>query len=430
MFAKEKYGGGRVVTETLTDRSAGVEMPQYEALVHILWELPFPLRLPPIGLFCWEPAEGTALFDPRPEVGDLAWRRKSHLLKAEEVFANLGTPNQCYPTHDYLITSRLRSGRQIKTVQLTRGPEGGFVEARPYAVANIFLCLRRRAEYTSAGVLERAGVALNNVLDMYRFVTMDPLARSVRPDRDCYYALVSVADLPNTLGDVAPQAALRMVSNVAFGSIIGVNRAHHIGLDSFDDLLAGEVIPADAQQLFESLISRTHSIELFHQLIFSAIRRLKRNEHALAVLDAQSAFESLVSVLIVEALTRQGQSKQQIEAGMASGGRLNTLQRRLEELDRVAGDEANAQPRRFLGCQEEVQWRGALYSLRNRIVHEGLRPVSFKEAKAGVVAGLHAIHHIQDLTPLFARPMIWSGAALDLGHIQESAGRISRLFEA
>jgi len=88
-------------------------MPQYEALVHILWELPFPLRLPPVGLFCWEPAEGTALFDPRPEVGELAWRRKSRLLKAEEVFANLGTPNQCYPTHDYLITSRLRSGRQI-----------------------------------------------------------------------------------------------------------------------------------------------------------------------------------------------------------------------------------------------------------------------------------------------------------------------------
>lgn len=344
---------------------------------------------------------------------------------------NLGIPNQCYPTHDYLITSRLRSGRQIKTALLTRGPDGGFVEARPYAVANIFLCLRQRAEYPTAGVPERASVALNNVLDIYRFVTMDPLARSVRPDRDCYYALVSVADLPKNLGDIEPQAALRMVSNVAFGSVIGVNRAHHIGLDSFDDLLAGEVIPADVQQLFESLISGSHSLELFHQLVFSAIRRLKRNEHALAVLDAQSAFESLVAILVVEALTRQGQSKQQIEAEMASGGRLNTLQGRLEELDRIAaGGAANAQTRRFLGCQEEVRWRGALYSLRNRIVHEGLRSVPFKEAKAGVVAGLHAIHQIQDLTPVFARPMIWSGAALELDHVQESAGRISRLFEA
>jgi hypothetical protein len=189
---------------------------------------------------------------------------------------------------------------------------------------------------------------------------MDPLARSVRPDRDCYYALVSVADLPKNLGDVEPQAALRMVSNVVFGSVIGVNRAHHVGLDSFDDLLAGEVIPADAYQLFESLISGAHSLELFHQLMFSAIRRLKRNEHALAVLDAQSAFESLVAVLVVEALTRQGRSTQQIKAEMASGGRLNTLQRRLKELDRVAaGDAANARSRRFLGCREEVRWRGA-----------------------------------------------------------------------
>jgi hypothetical protein len=169
---------------------------------------------------------------------------------------------------------------------------------------------------------------------------MDPLARSVRPDRDCYYALVSVADLPKNLGDVEPQAALR--------------------LDSFDDLLAGEVIPADAYQLFESLISGAHSLELFHQLMFSAIRRLKRNEHALAVLDAQSAFESLVAVLVVEALTRQGRSTQQIKAEMASGGRLNTLQRRLKELDRVAaGYAANARSRRFLGCREEVRWRGA-----------------------------------------------------------------------
>jgi hypothetical protein len=406
-------------------------MPQYEALVHILWELPFPLRLPPVAMFCWEPAEGVALLDPRPEVGDLVWKRKSRLLKAEEVFTNLGAPNQCYPAHDYLITSRLRSGLQIKTAHLMHGPDGGFAEPRPYAVANIFLCLRQRAGYSAAGVLERAGVSLNNVLDVYRFITMDPLVRSVRPDHDCYYTLVSVADLPKNLGDLEPRAALRMVSNVAFGSVIGVNRAHHIGLNSFDDLSAGDVIPADAQQLFESLISRAHSLELFHQLVFSAIRRLKRKEYALAVLDAQSAFESLIAVLIVEALTRQGKSKQQIELEMDNGGRFHTLQRRLKELDRISAKATtNATPRRFLSSQEEVRWRGVLYSLRNRIVHEGLRSVQFKEAKAAVVAGLHAIHRIQDLTAEFVRPMIWSEATLNLDHIQESAGRISRLFEA
>ena len=117
---------------------------------------------------------------------------------------------------------------------------------------------------------------------------------------------------------------------------------------------------------------------------------------------------------------------------MAPGGRVHTLQRRLEELDRVAATQAgpNIQPVRFLGSREEATWRNGLYSLRNRIVHEGLREVPFAGAKAGLVAGLHAIHRVQDLTPAFNRMMIWSGPALDLGHLQESSGRLSRLFEA
>ncbi|MBI4331649.1 MAG: hypothetical protein HY673_10250 [Chloroflexi bacterium] len=407
-------------------------MPQYEALVHVLWELPFPLRLPPVAFFCWEPGEGVALFDPRPEVGELAWKRRSGFLQAAEVFAEPGLSNECYPTHDYHITSELRSGREIKTALLTCGPAGGFAEARPYTVANIFLCLRQRADYVSAAVLERADDALNNILDVYRFVTMDPLARSVRADHDCYYTLVSVADLPPEVGEIEPRSALQMVACLSFGSVIGMNRAHHVGLNSFDDLLAGEIIPSDVLRLFDFLISAPHDLELFHQLIFSAIRRLKRNEHALAVLDAQSALESLVAVLVVENLTRQGKTLQQIEAEMAPGGRFHTLQRRLEELDRIAVTQtpSSAQPRRFLSSPEEAQWRTALYGLRNRIVHEGLRTVPFVDAKAALVAGLHAIYRIQDLAHPFGRAMIWSGATLDLGHIQQSAGRISRLFEA
>jgi len=407
-------------------------MPEYKAIAHIFWELPFPLRLPPNAFFCWEPAEGIGLFDPRPDVGELAWRRKSSFLAATEVFADLGAPNDGYPTHDYLITSMLRSGREIKTAVLTRGPVGGFAEARPYTVANMFLCLRNKADYSTKEVLERAGIALNNILDVYRFVTIDPLVRSVRADLDCYYTVVSVAELPRETRDIEAQAALRMVGSLAFGMVIGVNRTHHVGLNSFDDLFAGEAIPEDVLRLFSSLIETPHNLELFHQLVFSAVRRLKRNEHALAVLDAQSAVESLVAVLISENLQKQGQTPQRIEAEMAPGGRLHTLQRRFEELDRLAAKLAPAgtPPRRFIGSPEEAQWRQALYRLRNRIVHEGLRSVPFAEAKTALVAGLHAIHAIQDLTPTFARAMIWSGAALDLAHVQQSAGRLSRLFEA
>lgn len=407
-------------------------MPRYEALVHVVWELPFPLRLPPAAFLCWEPGEGLALFDPKPEVGDLVWRRRSTLLKAAEVFPKLGHPNECYPGHDYMLTTRFPAGREIKTALLTHGSDGGFVEARPYTVANIFLCLRQRADYASEGVVERAAASLNNIVEVYRFLTMDPLARLVRADQDCYYTLLSVGDLPPESPEIEPQSALQHVASVSFGSVIGVNRAHRIGLNSFDDLLAGDTLPLDVLRLFNSLVSSPHELELSHQLMFSAIRRLKRSEHALAVLDAQSALESLVAVLVVEDLKRRGQTDQQIEAEMAPAGKLNTLQRRFEELDRVAlaRTPSDTQPRRFLGSPEETQWRTSLYRLRNRIVHEGLRTVPFADAKAGLVAGPHAIHRIQDLTPSFGRAMMWSGAALDLGHVQESAGRISRLFEA
>lgn len=407
-------------------------MPQYEALVHVFWELPFALRLPPHAFYCWEPVEGVALFDPKPEVGEFVWRRNSRFLQAADVFEDVGSPNQCYPTHDYFMTSEISSGRKIKTALLTRGPEGGFSEARPFTIANVFLCLRRKSEYADSTIIQRAGVALNNIVDIYRFVTMDPLVRSVRADLDCYYTLVSVADLPEDRAEMEPQEALRMVPDLSFGAVIGVNRAHHVGLNSFDDLLAGNVIPPDAISLIDSLISKPHELELFHQLIFSAIRRLKRNESALAVLDAQSSFESLVAVLVVESLQRKGEAPEKIETEMSPGGSLHTLQRRLEHLDRTATkDAADGEPSpRFLSSPEETQWRSKLYRLRNRIVHEGIRIIDFSEAKAALVAGLHAIYSIQSLSSDFQRTMIWSGAALDLVHIKKTAGRLSRLFEA
>lgn len=203
-------------------------MPKYEALAHVIWELPFPLRLPAQAFVIWEPDEGVALFDPRPGVGELCWKRQSELLPLSEVFKDSGPANDCYPTHDYLIASKLRSGKEVKTAMLTRGPTGGFVEPRPYAVANLFLCLRHKADYSAKRVLERAGLALNNVLDLYRFVTMDPLVRSVRADLDCYYTMVSVGELPASTGDIEASAALSLVGKVSFGSVIGVNRAHHV----------------------------------------------------------------------------------------------------------------------------------------------------------------------------------------------------------
>lgn len=110
-------------------------MPKYTGVAHVQWELPFPLRLPEVGLSCWEPEEGVAALVPTHGVGTFGWSRTSPLLSVEEVF---GAPSQglaTLPTHDYRIASVLGSGREVMTAELTRGPNGGFTTHPAGAVA-------------------------------------------------------------------------------------------------------------------------------------------------------------------------------------------------------------------------------------------------------------------------------------------------------
>jgi hypothetical protein len=402
-------------------------MPTYEAIAHVLWELPFPLRLPPEMFAIWEPAEGVAFFDPRPGIGEVTWRRSSSLITPAAAGVDAGPPNSCFPEYDYRLTSVLKSGEEVTTAVLTRGPDGGFTEPRQYALANIFLCLRRREDYAAPETVTRASEALNNLLEIYRFVSMDPSVRAVRAEHDAYYNVVSVGLLPSDLGDVDVIAALRKIGQVRFGREIGVTRSHHIGLNSFDDLFARDQLPTDNFRIFERLVRFPHELELFHQLILSAVRRLKRTEHALAVLDAQSAFETLVAALVAEHLRRVGTANDDLERLMAPGGRVHALQQRLVELDRIAAS-PSAPPRAFLGSTEEREWRTKTYKLRNRVVHEGLRAVTFDEAKEAITAALRAISAVQNLTVEFNRSMMWS-EPLDLAHVQETGGRLTRLFE-
>ena len=75
-----------------------------------------------------------------------------------------------------------------------------------------------------------------------------------------------------------------------------------------------------------------------------------------------------------------------IEALLLPGGRLDTLQKRLTEIDRLASAEAKAtgEPiRRFLGSETEGEWRRKLYRVRHRVVHEGDRNISFDVAETG-----------------------------------------------
>lgn len=407
---------------------------KFISIVQVRWELPFPLMLPQQTFLCWEPTEGVAAFDPEGQVGSLMWKRTCNFLASKTVF--LETPKtqdpRSLPTHNYLIRSKLVTGEEITTGKIDAGPEGGFSEARPYTIANIFLCMTEASSYADRRVVERASAALNNIIETYRFLTLDPLSRPLHNEDDHYCTTISEALIPVQLQQNPLEDLLSHVGEFSFGSTIGKDRMYTVGTNSYEDLV-GNKLPSEGIRQFYGLACKKHELELFHQLVFSAIRKLKRKEGALAIIDTQSAFEAAVASMLRDGLTLDGWNQSRIDQAFAYNGNLHLLQPRLVKLDALAEEEATNTGRvfePFLGSSEETEWRQYLYNLRNEIVHKGRREANYEEAKRAIVIGLKAIYYLQNMSPLFTRQFMWTEEALELQHIRESAGRLSRLFEA
>jgi hypothetical protein len=406
---------------------------RYTSVAQVRLELPFPLMLPQNAFLCWEPIEGVAAFAPEGCVGTLQWKRTCSFLTPEDIFGEtpIHQDPKSFPTESYKQTFKLVTGGEITAFLIHAGPEGGFEEARSYTVANIFLCIAHPGSYEDDGVLERAIAAVNNIIDIYRFFTLDPLPRPVHNKNDHYCSTISTAPVPEDLQELSPRDLLLRVDQLPFGSTIGKDRLHIVGLTDYDDL-AGYPLSPDGLKQFHKLTRSEHRLELFHQLIFSAIRRLKRRDGALAVIDAQSAFESTVAFMLKSGLTSVGWTQGRIEKALVYKGSLHLLQPRLEKLDAIAMADAKctAQPcSTFMGSSSENEWRKNLYNLRNEIVHGGRRELSFEDARQAIVSGLKAIHYLQIMCPKFRSHFMWGGACLELRHIKKSAGRLSRLFE-
>jgi len=407
---------------------------RYSAVVHVRWELPFPLMLPEGAFLCWEPEEGTGLFDGSGQVGMLLWKRSCSFLSAETVFAT--TPRQqhveSFPIHDYRQDCVLSDGKHVTTAEMYRGPDGGFAEARPFTVANVFLCVSFPGSYRDEAITDRACASLNNLIDIYRFITMDTMARPIENKKDHYCTVISEAHVPESLQHLSPDELLLRIDGLRFGSIIGKNRLYIVGTNTLTDLI-GNKPTQDGLTLYSRFVREEHRLELFHQLIFSAIRRLKRKEGALAVVDAQTAFETAVAGMLKDGLRATGMNEKEIEMALDYRGRLHLLQRRLKKLDNLALDYAasvGGQCNPFFGSDSEREWRECLYNLRNEIVHGGRRTTTFEETKRAIIAGLKAVNYLHSMCPHFERSFMWAGEALELQHLSESAGRLFRLFES
>ncbi len=203
------------------------------------------LRLPPQAILCWEPQEGVATFAPLARVGMVQWRRTCPLITSERLFGDLYAPEaeHALPTHEYRMNAVI-AGKEIPAVQLTSGANGGFDEACPYTVANLWLCLRKREEFAISGLMERAAAALNNILRLHSLLAADGYTRPIRPDLDSYYTLFSLARIPEDWPQLTAHALLRdRLNDLRFESKLGEGRQHNLGTEVIRGARQGRVCP-------------------------------------------------------------------------------------------------------------------------------------------------------------------------------------------
>lgn len=400
---------------------------RYFAVVHVRWELPFLLRLPPQAFYCWEPQEGTATFASLARVGSVQWRRTSPLLSAEAAFGDLfePEPDSALPAHDYRMAAVIQ-GREYFTTQLHRGAGGGFDEVQMYSVANVWICLRNREEFEVKVMMQRASAALNNVLSVHWFLAADGRTRLLRPDLDSYYTLFSLAPVPDDWPPSTAEELLGRLGELKFQSDVGHGRQHNVGLGSADDLTI-RPFASDMLDSMAAFVRNQIELAVHQQLFLSALRRLNRRENFLAIIDAESAFEVAVSYLLRRAMLAHGSSDQEIEAAFES--RLSGLQQQIVQLDKLASALTGSKER-FENSDAWRRWNRGLARLRHDVVHRGLRQISPADAREGVSAGMAGAIFLEDMLPDLAPSLRWGPEFAKLEQVRDSAGKLFRLFDA
>lgn len=404
-------------------------MPQirrYYGVAHVRWELPFPTRLVPRYLSCWEPDEGTALLLCLPRVETVMWRRQSPLVNQQELLGErfVPEPSWAVPNYGYQQSSEISTGSELFTTELISGERGGFDEVHAYTIANVFLCLRSKSDQGEQTFL-RAAAVINNVLSVHALLTADGWTRPIRPSLDAYMTMSSVATVPDGWPQLSALALLHRIEGLSFATEIGKGRTAKIGAGSHDDLLQG-AFDEKNMALLAQACEQQFDLAVYQQLMLCAFRRVGRREYAAAIIDAQSAAELCVASFLRRVLLAKGQTEE--EVAIDFDGRLAGLGPRIDELERHA--QAGGATTHFNQSPERTRWNRELANLRHGVVHRGVREITFEQARQGISAGMGAIAKLEEMWPQFQPPMRWAGDYLKVEHLRETAGKLYRLFDA
>lgn len=402
------------------------QIRRYYGVAHIRWELPFPTRLAPRYMFCWEPGDGAALLLCLPRVGTVKWRRHSTIVDQKALLGGrfLSEPSEAMPGEHYFQSNNLSTGGALSTTKLLPGEFGGFDEAHAYTVANVFLCIRAKADFSDA-VFERAASAINNVMAIHALIAADGWTRPIRPALDAYATIASLALVPDDWAQMTATETLKRVDELAFGTETGNGRISKVGVGSPDDLLQAEFDPSN-MAIISTCSQQQFVLTPYQQLVLSAIRRVGRREYAAAIIDAQSAAEVCVGGMLRRALLSLGRTEEQVEADFDH--LYGSLERRVTKLDHIA--KAAGATALFGPSTAYKDWRNHLAAHRHAIVHRGVRDVSFEQARLGISAAMVAIAALEEMWPAYQPTIKWAGEYLQAAHLAENAGKLYRLFEA
>jgi hypothetical protein len=397
---------------------------RYWGVAHVRWELPFPLRLPPHLIDCWEPLEGVGRVLFRPEVGSVQWSRSTNLLRTADLFGDLGPPEDpaALPSHFYRVNAVMPSGKEYTALSLSGGADGGFREVHPYSVANVFLCLRSKEQFQPTALADRAAAAINNVLRVHRFLVFDGASRDVDPALDSYCTVFSLAHVPGEWPQSDPHGLLMRLQELPFGTTAGIDRHHKIGIGSAHDLsvsLFDDGTMAKINRLVVALVE----LVPYQELLLSAVRRLLRNELAFAVIDAESAVEACIVRNIRAAMLADGSVESEIDLALDS--RLGSLQQRITQMDKLAQKAGFA---RFEHSDVERTWRADLYRRRNDIVHKGIRQLDSDSAALAVTSAFNVVSFVEEQFPGHVPPLIWARSTNDLRTTTTNKGKIFQRF--
>jgi len=395
------------------------------AILASRFDLPFYLRLPSSVFLTWDPEDAVAALLPRQRLGQVSFSRTTGLVPETRLLDSPGPAPHTPPAHKVLMTCQTKDYGEVPTLHIDTSQAGGFAELRPYTEATVFVTLPAEVDGQKGRQKARVMKILNHFLGLYRLVTQDPWVVPIDHELDLYLIDDAVGAVPEHLRNASADQVLLQLNSIPFATDIGDRRQYTYHLNTLDDLFPGKVLDKAHLDSFAGALRDAYDLPLHYDLLLWAQVQLKRRNYHVAVLEAETAFEVYVADLLVRLKETLGEARTQILADMDNPRRLGLLAQRLGAIDAAAASYVNGKGLAawapFVNSAVHVEWKDALYDLRNRVVHGGYRQVTFNEAKRGVVAGKAAIKHLEDGLADFAnRIQIYAGG----DHLQNSAGRL------